>query len=133
MDLSKLNHLEEKNISGSISEKFGKQYQILAFATKGPKPRTFNKLRIDYPLLAEYKYEREKGLFVTDVWDDIKELTSGCFAGEEALRDRDGKRLHEQQSPVALLLRIILSSTNVEDTVLDPMAGTGPTLVSASN
>lgn len=113
------------------AKRFGKQYQILAFATKGSKPRVFNKLRVDYPLLPEYKYERENGLFVTDVWDDIKELTSGCFAGDEALRDKEGKRLHEQQSPVALLLRIILSSSNVGDTVLDPMAGTGPTLVSA--
>lgn len=113
------------------AKRYGKQYQILAFATKGTKPRVFNKLRVDYPLLPEYKYERENGLFVTDVWDDIKELTSGCFAGEEALRDKNGKRLHEQQAPVALLLRIILSSSNVGDTILDPMAGTGPTLVSA--
>ncbi len=113
------------------AKRYGKQYQVLAFATKGTKPRVFNKLRVDYPLLPEYKYERENGLFVTDVWDDIKELTSGCFAGEEALRDKNGKRLHEQQSPVALLLRIILSSSNVGDTILDPMAGTGPTLVSA--
>jgi site-specific DNA-methyltransferase (adenine-specific) len=113
------------------AKRFGKQYQILAFATKGTKPKVFNKLRVDYPLLPEYKYERENGIFVTDIWDDIKELTSGCFAGDEALRDKDGKRLHEQQSPVALLLRIILSSTNVGDTILDPMAGTGPTLVAA--
>jgi site-specific DNA-methyltransferase (adenine-specific) len=112
-------------------KRYGKQYQILAFFTKGPKPIVFNKLRIDYPLLPSYKYERDNGIFVTDVWDDIRELTSGFFAGDEALRDQNGRRIHEQQSPVALLLRIILSSSNVGDTVLDPMAGTGPTLVAA--
>lgn len=111
--------------------RYGKQYQIIAFATKGSKPRTFNKLRVDYPLLPDYKYPRENGIFVTDVWDDIKELTSGFFAGDEALRDKEGKRIHEQQSPIALLLRIILSSTSIGDTVLDPNAGTGPTLVVA--
>ena len=39
--------------------------------------------------------------------------------------------MHNQQSPVALLTRIILSSTNVNDLVFDPFAGTGTTLVVA--
>jgi DNA modification methylase len=68
---------------------------------------------------------------VTDVWDDIRELTSGYFVGDEALRLPNGERFHKQQSPVALLLRIILSSTNPGDWVLDPFAGTGTTLVVA--
>jgi len=110
---------------------FSKQYQIIAYATKGNKPRVFNKLRIDLPLLPEYKYGRENGIYITDVWDDIRELTSGYFAGDEAIRDNKGERVHKQQSPVALLLRIILSSTLQGDTVLDPLAGTGTTLVVA--
>jgi site-specific DNA-methyltransferase (adenine-specific) len=109
--------------------RFGKQYQIIAFATKGKRPRVFNKLRIDPPLLANYKYERDRGIYVTDVWDDIRELTSGYFAGEEPLRDKNGERLHKQQSSVQLLLRIILSSSNPGDLVLDPFAGTGTTNV----
>ena len=109
--------------------RYGKQYQIIAFATKGKKPRTFNKLRIDPPLLANYKYERDRGIYVTDVWDDIRELTSGYFSGEEPLRDENGQRFHKQQSPVQLLLRIILSSSNPGDLVLDPFAGTGTTAV----
>jgi len=36
-----------------------------------------------------------------------------------------------QQSPLALLLRIVLASTNVGDWVLDPFAGTGTTGVVA--
>jgi len=70
-------------------------------------------------------------MFVTDVWDDIRELTSGYFAGDEALRDVEGNRLHKQQTPIQLLLRIILSSTNPGDVVLDPFAGSGTTLVVA--
>ena len=70
-------------------------------------------------------------MFVTDVWDDIRELTSGYFAGDEALRDAAGNRLHKQQTPIQLLLRIILSSTNPGDVVLDPFAGSGTTLVVA--
>lgn len=111
------------------TKRFGKHYQIIGFATKGKTPRVFNRLRIDPPLPADYKYVRENGMFVTDVWNDIRELTSGYFAGDEALRDNDGKRLHKQQTPIQLLLRIILSSTKPGDVVLDPFAGSGTTLV----
>lgn len=110
-------------------KRFGKHYQIIGFATKGGTPRVFNRLRIDPPLPANYKYTRENGMFVTDVWDDIRELTSGYFAGDEALRDAEGNRQHKQQTPTQLLLRIILSSTNPGDVVLDPFAGSGTTLV----
>ena len=113
------------------TKRFGKHYQIIGFATKGKAPRVFHRLRIDPPLPADYKHTRENGMFVTDVWDDIRELTSGYFAGDEALRDAEGNRLHKQQSPIQLLLRIILSSTNPGDVVLDPFAGSGTTLVVA--
>ncbi len=114
-----------------MSRRFGKQYQIIAYATKGGKARVFHRLRIDPPLPANYKHKRANGMYVTDIWDDIRELTAGYFAGDEALRDGDGARFHKQQAPIALLLRIILSSTQVGDTVFDPFAGTGTTLVVA--
>ena len=112
-------------------KRYGKHYQIIAFVTKGLKPRLFNKLRIDPPLLVTEKKRRQNGMFVTDVWDDIRELTSGYYAGDEPLRNEKGERIHKQQSPVQLLTRIILSSTNVGDMVFDPFAGTGTTLVVA--
>lgn len=110
-----------------VKNKFGKQYQIIAYATKGKTAKVFNRLRIDPELPASYKHKRKNGLFVTDVWDDIRELTSGFFAGKEAIRKQNGERFHKQQSPIALLLRIILSSSSVGDTILDPFAGTGTT------
>jgi len=122
---------KKKTSAVPVNSGFSKQYQIIAHAIKGDKPRVFNKLRIDLPPLPEHKYERENGVYLTDVWDDIRELTSGYFAGDEAIRDSQGNRVHVQQSPVALLLRIILSSTLPGDTVLDPLAGTGTTLVVA--
>ena len=88
-------------------------------------------MRISPPLPQNYKYDRENGVYLTDVWDDIRELTSGYFAGDEAIRKNNGERFHKQQSPIALLLRIILSSTKVGDMVFDPFAGTGTALVVA--
>jgi DNA modification methylase len=111
--------------------RYSKQYQVIAFATKGRRPYTFNRLRIDYPPRPNHKYGRENGIFVPDVWDDIRELTSGYYAGDEALRDDEGNRVHKQQTPIELLLRIILSSTDSSNMVLDPMAGTGPAMVVA--
>lgn len=122
---------KKKTSAVPSNNKYGKQYQIIAFATKGVLPRVFNKLRISPPLPAHYKFERVNGVYVTDVWDDIRELTSGYFAGDEAIRDAKGERFHKQQSPIALLLRIILSSSKVDDVVFDPFAGTGTTLVVA--
>ena len=111
--------------------RFGKSFQIIAFATKSPRPRAFNRLRIDPPLPEGYS-ARDAGVFVTDVWDDIRELTSGYFAGNEPLRNEHGHRLHKQQSPLSLLTRIVLASTMPGDLVLDPFAGTGTTLCAAS-
>jgi DNA modification methylase len=110
-----------------VKGKYSKQYQIIVYATKGEKAKTFHRLRINPKLPANYKMRRENGIFVTDVWDDIRELTSGYFAGSEAIRLENGTRFHKQQAPLALLLRIILTSTKVGDVVLDPFAGTGTT------
>jgi len=116
--------------------RFSKKYQIIAYCTKGSTPLTFNNLRYEPPLLAMHEYERETGIYVTDTWDDIRELTSGFFAGDEAIRTKDGEiftkngeRFHKQQSPKELLTRIILSSSKVGDFILDPFAGTGVTAI----
>ena len=122
---------KKKTSAVPIETRFSKQYQIIAYAIKGKKPQVFNKVRIDPPPLPEHKYKHENGVYLTDVWDDIRELTSGYFAGDEALRDSEGNRLHVQQTPVSLLLRLILSSTSPGDIVFDPTAGTGTALVVA--
>lgn len=122
---------KKKSSAVPMEYRYGKQYQIIAYYTKGEKPRIFNRLRNDPPLLVTEKYTRPNGLYITDIWDDIREMTSGYFAGNEPLRDKNGKRFHKQQSPVHLLLRIILSSTVVGDLVFDPFAGTGTTLITA--
>ena len=47
--------------------------------------------------------------------------------GDERLKGGDGKKLHPTQKPEALLARVILSSSRVDDLVLDPFSGTGTT------
>ena len=115
------------------SNKFGLSYQVIASAVKGKSPRLFHRLRIPQPMRANYKHPPSPGgVYVTDVWNDIRELTSGYFAGDEALRTEGGDRFHKQQAPLALLARIILSSSKPGDVVFDPFAGTGTTLIAAA-
>src|SRR6185437_1473005 len=47
--------------------------------------------------------------------------------GEERLKGGDGKKLHPTQKPEALLARVLLSSSRLDDLVLDPFCGTGTT------
>jgi DNA modification methylase len=116
-------------------------YQIIAYAVKGKKANTFNLLRIDEIAPANYKVARPKGVELTNVWTDIRELTSGYLAYPESIminsknefvwnyskNEVKGKltRFHKQQSPIALLARIILASTKPNDLFVDLFAGTG--------
>lgn len=52
--------------------------------------------------------------------------------GQERLKRPDGRALHPTQKPERLLEIIITASSDKCDTVLDPFAGTGTTLVVAS-
>lgn len=122
---------KKKTSAVPCKNKFSKSYQIIAYATKGKQANTFHKLRISPPIPPNYKYERKNGLYVTDIWDDIRELTAGYFASKEAIREKDNSRFHKQQSPIELLLRILLSSSKIGDLILDPFAGTGTTLTTA--
>ncbi len=65
------------------------------------------------------------GKQMTNVW------TFPLCGGKERLRDAAGNKLHSTQKPEALLRRVILSSTNAGDVVLDPFLGSGTTLAVA--
>ncbi|RED54279.1 modification methylase [Aestuariispira insulae] len=47
--------------------------------------------------------------------------------GHERLKGEDGQKVHPTQKPESLLFRVLLSSTNPGDVVLDPFSGTGTT------
>ena len=47
--------------------------------------------------------------------------------GDERLKSKDGKKIHPTQKPENLLNRVIMSSSKIDDVVLDPFFGTGTT------
>jgi modification methylase len=62
--------------------------------------------------------------------DDLQmrsDWTLPLCTGAERLKDKNGDKVHPTQKPEALLQRVMLSSTNSGDVVLDPFFGTGTT------
>ena len=48
-------------------------------------------------------------------------------SGKERLKDKNGRKIHSTQKPLALLERIILACSKPNDVILDPFSGTGTT------
>ncbi len=62
--------------------------------------------------------------------DDLQmrsDWTLPLCTGGERLKNKDGDKLHPTQKPESLLHRVMLSTTNSGDLVLDPFFGTGTT------
>lgn len=72
-----------------------------------------------------FNYQAMKGL------NDDLQMRSDWYipicTGGERLKDARGEKAHPTQKPEALLYRVILSSSNPGDVVLDPFFGTGTT------
>ena len=69
-----------------------------------------------------YRYYLDKGKVPEDVWVDIQSIQAGA-------KERSG---YPTQKPKTLLERIIKSSSNEGDLVLDPFCGCGTTVIVAS-
>ncbi|MFL2818652.1 MAG: site-specific DNA-methyltransferase [Candidatus Puniceispirillales bacterium] len=93
--------------------RFTNAHETLIWASKNPSSKyTFN-------------YEAMKSLN-GDLQMRSDWLIPIC-TGDERLKDRDGKKVHPTQKPENLLTRVIMSSSNIGDIVLDPFFGTGTT------
>ena len=77
----------------------------------------------------KFNYELMKRL------NDDKQMRSdweiALCTGGERLKDKNGRKAHPTQKPEALLHRVLLSSTEPGDIVLDPFLGTGTTAACA--
>ncbi|MEP9411955.1 MAG: site-specific DNA-methyltransferase, partial [Candidatus Brocadia sp.] len=80
------------------------------------KSQEQKKYTFNYHVMKNLNDEKQMG----NVW------TIPICSGEERIKV-NGKKAHSTQKPEALLYRIILSSSSVGDTVLDPFFGSGTT------
>ncbi|MBV9330462.1 MAG: site-specific DNA-methyltransferase [Alphaproteobacteria bacterium] len=93
--------------------RFTNAHETLIWANKGPKNGyTFN-------------YDAMKAL--NEELQMRSDWSIPICSGRERLKDGNGRKAHSTQKPEALLHRILVSSTQPGDTVLDPFFGSGTT------
>ena len=106
---------------GSTSKRFAPRYEYVYWFTKHKSKYKFNLDDVKIPAL-NYRPDRYKSLLKnpSDVWRIS--MVSGNF---------DERTSHPAQYPESLVKRIVLSSTDKGDVVLDPFMGSGTTAVVA--
>ena len=92
-------------------------HETLIWCSKSPK----SKYQFNYHTLKTSNEDKQE----RSVWN------FPICSGKERLREDNNQRSHPTQKPEALLYRIMVSSTNTGDTVLDPFLGSGTTAVMA--
>ena len=116
------------NASGykSLAKNYIRGHDTILFYIMS-KEFIFNKEYIHYSKedLEKFPIKKErKGLAVTDVWRDIRSMQKWGKSRKEVLG-------YPTQKPEALLERIVRTSSNSFDIVLDPFCGCGTAIVSA--
>lgn len=110
----------------SMKNKFCRSHTHILYFTKDPKVLTFNDKLLRFPSARHTEYQDLRanplGRLPNDVWDEFPRVC-GTF------KERDG--FHGCQLPEALLMRIIMASSNPGDVVLDPFMGSGTTAAAA--
>ena len=106
--------LKRNPVPNFLKVRFTNATETLIWAVKDKKVKgyTFHK---------GYAKEFGVGKVGANVWE------IPVCSGRERLKNGEGKKLHPTQKPVELLRRVILTSTEEGDLILDPMAGTGTT------
>jgi len=125
--------------------KFARSHTHILYFTKDPKEFTFNADAIRVPSARQTTYAdaraNPKGKLPDDVWflrpqeaePDFFDPTADTWYVSRVcgtFKEREG--WHGCQMPIAVLDRIIKSSSNPGDIVLDPFNGSGTTVVSAA-
>lgn len=109
----------------NCKKKFSRSHVHLFHFVKDPKSFTFNADAIKVPSARQTKYFDNRGAADGKMPDDTWIFSRVCGT----FKERQG--WHGCQMPEDLMKRIILVSSNPEDRVLDPFAGSGTTLAVA--
>ena len=104
---------------------FEKRYEMVLYYRKNEKKYIFNIDPVRVPLIRYDKTSNPKGKNPNDVW----QINRVRWNSKERIRNEKNKIYHVSKKPLRLLRRIILSTTNSNDYVLDPFLGTGTTSV----
>ena len=111
----------------NMKAKFCRAHTHILYFTMHPQDFTFNDKLLRFPSARHTEYQdlraNPAGRLPDDVWDDFPRVC-GTF------KERAG--FHGCQMPEALLMRIVMASSNPGEIVLDPFVGSGTTAVAAA-
>ncbi len=110
----------------NMKAKFSRAHTHIFYFTKDAAEFTFNDRALRFPSARHTEYQdlraNAAGRLPDDVWGEFPRVC-GTF------RERAG--FHGCQMPEALLMRIVMASSNPGEIVLDPFVGSGTTAVAA--
>jgi len=109
---------------GPHQKKFTPSHQAILYYLRDPNRFPFNADAVRVPSDRQTKYNDKRADPRGRVPGDVWHLSRICGT----FKERQG---HVCQTPLRLLDRVILASSNAGDLVLDPMAGTGTALLAA--
>ncbi|WP_350332873.1 site-specific DNA-methyltransferase [Coralliovum pocilloporae] len=95
-------------------KRFTNAHETMIWASKSPDAKGYT-----------FNYEALKAF--NDDTQMRSDWTLSLCTGQERLKGEDGKKVHPTQKPESLLFRVLLSSSNPGDIILDPFFGTGTT------
>lgn len=127
----------KKDGLSSAKYKYVNSSESILFFTKGKRPKTFNfdDIRTPYESTSRMAHAQKKGILkngkrwfpnpngklTTNIW----EFSSARH--KKKVNGKTQKLVHPTVKPHDLIKRMILASSNVNDIVLDPFAGSGTT------
>jgi DNA modification methylase len=110
----------------NMKDKFCRAHTHIFYFTMHPKQFTFNDRALRFPSARHTEYQdlraNPAGRLPDDVWTEFPRVC-GTF------KERAG--FHGCQMPEALLMRIVMASSDRGEVVLDPFVGSGTTAVAA--
>lgn len=106
---------------------FERRYEMILYYRNRCSNYLFNWKDVRVPLIRYDKTSNLKGKNPNDVW----KINRVRWNSKERVSLPNGKIAHAAQKPIRLMRRIILTTTNEGDWVLDPFLGTGTTSVAA--
>ena len=98
-------------------KRFTNAHETLIWASKSPK--------------AKYHFAYEGMKAMNEDVQMRSDWTLPICSGKERVKGPDGKKAHPTQKPESLLYRVIMSSTEPGDVILDPFLGSGTTAAMA--
>ena len=106
---------------------FEKRYEVILYYRKNESNYTFNIDDVRVPLVRYDKKSKVEGKNPNDVW----QIHRVRWNSKERISLDNGKIAHLTQKPIRLMRRIILSTTDKNDIILDPFLGTGTTSIAS--